>query len=146
MQSLSQFVWRYTRFSGRAGIAEYFTVLFLTMGAIGVLGAWLGLQYVLIFGIPGSHMLLVGGSGAGAMLLTLLIYIPFLAALSRRLHDQDRPFWIVPLMLVVVALLGWLTLVVVIISLNGLACAPGTPGPNRFGPDPRQQPGSPATA
>ena len=47
--------------------------------------------------------------------------------LFRRLHDTDRSAW--RLLLVLIPVLGWL----VILIFN---CQRGTPGENRFGPDP----------
>jgi len=57
----------------------------------------------------------------------LLVLIPGWAVLFRRLHDTDRSAWW--LLLVLIPVLGWL----VILIFN---CQRGTPGENRFGPDP----------
>ena len=55
------------------------------------------------------------------------LIIPNVAVQVRRLHDQDRS--------------GWLILLFMIPYVGGLIglvfmCIGGTPGPNRFGPDP----------
>jgi uncharacterized membrane protein YhaH (DUF805 family) len=52
--------------------------------------------------------------------------LPGLAVWVRRLHDIDRTGW---WLLIVFTVIG-------IILLVAWACTRGTPGPNRFGPDP----------
>ena len=95
--------------------------------------------------------------------LTVLLAIPVPALLVRRLHDQDRTGKLV--WLAVFSFAVWLVRVIVsyttamdvriwldrmiwpidwlvILANLGaviLAILPGTPGPNRFGPDPRQR-------
>jgi uncharacterized membrane protein YhaH (DUF805 family) len=56
------------------------------------------------------------------------VLIPSLAVLWRRLHDTDRTgAWF---LLVFLPVIGWIWLLV-------LVCLPGTPGPNRYGPNPK---------
>jgi uncharacterized membrane protein YhaH (DUF805 family) len=61
-------------------------------------------------------------------LLGLFFLVPSLAVAARRLHDQDKSAWL--LLLLFIPFLGWLILVI-------FYCLPGTQGPNRFGPDPK---------
>lgn len=103
----------YVNFEGRAPRAEYW---------------WWQLAMVLV-------ALLVGGVGystnpfaQSAGLLGLLLFLPSLAVAIRRLHDTDRSGWFI--LLVFVPLIGSLILLWWYLK-------PGTPGPNRFGPDPR---------
>ncbi len=59
-------------------------------------------------------------------LVSLALFLPGLAVSVRRLHDLDRTGW-------------WLLLVFTVIGVILLLvwdCMKGTPGPNRFGPDP----------
>jgi uncharacterized membrane protein YhaH (DUF805 family) len=59
-------------------------------------------------------------------LVSLLLLLPGVAVSVRRLHDLDRSGW-------------WLLLTLTgigIILLLIWDCMRGTPGPNRFGPDP----------
>lgn len=120
--------------SGRAGLAEFWAIYFLLMLVDVALGAVIGTQRVPLPFPPGYSVLLLGSGGTtAAALLTLAINAPLFAAATRRLHDQDRS--------------GWLQLVLLIpyigiLAMIGLMCAPGTRGPNRFGPDPRPQPAS----
>ena len=95
--------------------------------------------------------------------LTVLLAIPVLALLVRRLHDQDRSgklvwlaifafaVWLVRMVIANVAgmdariafdrmtwLLDWAAIFANLAAVI-LAILPGTAGPNRFGPDPRQR-------
>ncbi len=63
-------------------------------------------------------------------LVGLAAIIPCLAVQVRRFHDQDKSGWFV--------LLGFIPYVGSLIVLVFM-CLRGTPGANRFGPDPLQQ-------
>jgi len=56
----------------------------------------------------------------------LALFLPGLAVSVRRLHDLDRTGWWILLILTVIG-------TILLIVWN---CMRGTPGPNRFGPDP----------
>lgn len=56
------------------------------------------------------------------MIWGLITFIPTLAVQIRRLHDQDNSGWFILIPLVNFILIGFIG---------------GTPGPNRFGPNPR---------
>ena len=90
--------------------------------------------------------------------IQLILLYPITAIMVKRLHDRDYPgiyaAWVVGLMLLVLFtdlagvtgdpenltwldyLLGVLTLVVGLAFLIDLGCRRGTPGDNRFGPEP----------
>ena len=77
-----------------------------------------------------------GGAGAGAgvivlgVLFMLAMFIPSLAVTFRRLHDIDKPAaWVLISLVPVVG-----PVVMLIFSLID-----GTPGPNRYGPDPKNR-------
>ena len=102
---------QYATFSGRAARSEYwFFVLFQCLITI---ACWL----LIPFGL--GHMLL--------WLFALGNFLPALSVTVRRLHDTDHSgwwYWIVFVPLVgAILLLIWF-------------CTRGTPGTNRFGPDP----------
>ncbi|WP_437888979.1 DUF805 domain-containing protein [Phytobacter sp. V91] len=68
------------------------------------------------------------GIGVLSLIYDLLVFLPFFAVQSRRLHDIDRSarwllLWFIPL-------LGWLMLL-------AFWSQPGTPAENRFGPLPK---------
>jgi len=65
----------------------------------------------------------------------LAIIIPGIAVTVRRLHDRDMSGW----WYLGVAVLGQVPYLGALIQLGFLVlmCLPGTPGPNRFGPDPK---------
>lgn len=75
------------------------------------------------FGVPGIVLLIY----------SVLIFIPNLALAVRRLHDQDKSGWWI--------LIGFIPLIGAI-WLFVLYLLDGTPGPNRFGPDPKAPPTS----
>lgn len=62
-------------------------------------------------------------------LFSLAVLIPNLAVGARRLHDTDRSGWW--LLIGLIPLIGFIVLIVFFASK-------GTPGDNRFGPDPLQ--------
>jgi uncharacterized membrane protein YhaH (DUF805 family) len=105
----------YVTFSGRAPRSEYwYWVLFAVIGALVTKAV-----DAAIFGFDAGASPLNG-------IFELAIFLPGLAVSARRLHDIDRTAW-------------WL-----LIALTGIGgilllvwdCFKGTPGPNRFGPDP----------
>jgi uncharacterized membrane protein YhaH (DUF805 family) len=104
----------YVNFSTRAPRSEYwFWVLFVFIVAI--IAATID---TFAFDMPS------GGPVYG--LTSLALFLPGLAVSIRRLHDIDRTGW-----WLLIALTG-----VGLILLFVWACFAGTPGPNRFGPDP----------
>jgi uncharacterized membrane protein YhaH (DUF805 family) len=107
----------YVTFSGRSSRPEYwYWVLFTVIGGLAT-----AILDAAIFGYnPGTSPL----NG----IFDLVTILPSFAVAARRLHDIDRTAW-------------WL-----LIALTGIGaillivwfCFKGTPGPNRFGPDPVQ--------
>ena len=64
-------------------------------------------------------------------LMSILLGLAMIPITFRRLHDTDRSAWWALLFLI--PFIGWL----IIIVFN---CQAGTPGENRFGPDPKLEP------
>jgi uncharacterized membrane protein YhaH (DUF805 family) len=111
----------YIGFGGRARRKEYWMfvlVSFVLAGVLSIIDKILGWERV-------------SGEGVLASIYGLLILIPTWAVQFRRLHDTDRSAWW--LLLLLIPIVGWL----VILVFN---CQNGTPGDNRFGPDPKQIP------
>ncbi len=104
---------KYTEFQGRAQRSEYW---------------WFAL-FGLLLQVAGTVIDLVIGSEAGmvALVAGLVILLPSISVMVRRLHDQDRTGWWGLLLLV--PFIGSIILIVLMIL-------EGTKGPNRFGPDP----------
>jgi uncharacterized membrane protein YhaH (DUF805 family) len=104
----------YATFAGRAPRSEYwYWVLFALL--VGAAAAILDQAF-----FPGldTHPL--------HSLASLALFLPGLAVSVRRLHDLDRTGWWMLIMLTgigIILLLIWF-------------CLRGTPGPNRYGPDP----------
>ena len=110
---------KYAVFSGRARRKEYwYFVLFNIIVAIvlSLIDLLLG-----TFSSASNIGLLSGIYG-------LAVIIPTLAVTVRRLHDIDRTGWWILINLI--PLIGTIVLLVFEVT-------PGTPGSNRFGPDPK---------
>lgn len=125
----------YVNFSGRAVRSEY----------------WYWALFVFIVDIPALLIDLVivnHRHGPLEIVWHLATFLPSLALAVRRLHDTDRTGWWLPALFVVALLLALIfaftdilpmAVIVVLIGMLVLVywfCQPGTPGPNRFGPDP----------
>jgi uncharacterized membrane protein YhaH (DUF805 family) len=70
--------------------------------------------------------------------IALAILYPSLAVAAKRFHDRNKSGWWV--LIVFIPIIG------IIWYLVELGCLPGTPGPNRFGPDPLGTPAYPGRA
>jgi uncharacterized membrane protein YhaH (DUF805 family) len=107
----------YVNFSDRACRSEFwFWTLFATLASI----AGAILDYTLLSDV--AAMAVAPFQSA----VGLALFLPGLAVSVRRLHDLDRTGWWV---LLAFTLIGLILLIV-------WNCMRGTPGPNRFGPDP----------
>lgn len=110
---------KYAVFSGRARRAEYwYFVLFNIIVAV-VLS--------LIDTLLGTFNFMQG-VGLLSGLYALAVLIPTLAVTVRRLHDIDRTGWWIFINLI--PLIGFIVLLV-------FAVTDGTPGSNRYGPNPK---------
>jgi uncharacterized membrane protein YhaH (DUF805 family) len=119
MQWFLKVLRQYADFSGRARRTEYWMfALFSTVIGIvlGVLDNLLGLSFM------------SGSTGWLSLLFSLAILLPSLAVGVRRLHDTGRTGWW--LLIGLVPLVGLIVLIVFFV-------APGNPGANAHGPDPK---------
>jgi uncharacterized membrane protein YhaH (DUF805 family) len=130
---------KYAVFQGRARRSEYwFFILFTVLVSI-VAGLLDGIVF--------------GGMETGPLgtVTSLALILPTIAVAARRLHDTDRSGWwqlivFVPALLILGGMLPglgvvflWLGLLLELAAAVVLLvwlCTRGTPGPNRFGPDP----------
>jgi uncharacterized membrane protein YhaH (DUF805 family) len=116
---------RYAQFGGRSRRIEFWLFqLFTSLVSLG-LDLVLGGGNAVELGLRATPNV-AGGLVSGIFNLGSLI--PAFAVTTRRLHDSDRSQWWMALLFVPV--LGWIWLLV-------LLCLDGTPGPNRFGDDPK---------
>jgi uncharacterized membrane protein YhaH (DUF805 family) len=114
---------KYAVFSGRSRRMEFwYFVLFNIIVAV---------VLALIDTLLGTT---TGVSSFGLLsgIYSLAVLIPTLAVIVRRLHDIDRTGWWILINLI--PLIG--TIVLLVFELT-----PGTPGSNRYGPDPKQATG-----
>ncbi|NUU68012.1 DUF805 domain-containing protein [Enterobacteriaceae bacterium BIT-l23] len=115
----------YVGFKGRARRKEYWMFVLINIViaiALSILDRMLGWEF-------GENK----ESGVLASLYSLFVLLPSLAVLCRRLHDTDRSGWWI--LLGLIPIIGTLVLLV-------FCCLRGTPGANRFGPDPLEGEGS----
>lgn len=143
---------KYADFSGRAPRAEFWWyILFIIIAAIVamVLDSVLGLPKIFLLYGPLTLILMLG------------TFVPGLAVQVRRLHDRDKSGWwllafYVPYAAMLVtnpamrgdptaapalgsaAIAGVLALIMLAVCITLLVfyCLPGTPGDNRYGPNP----------
>lgn len=105
---------KYAVFTGRARRKEYW--MFVLFNII----------IVLVLGFIES---LVGGPGVIGALYSLAVLIPSIAVAVRRLHDTDRTGWWILLLLI--PFIGAIVLFVFMVL-------DGTPGQNKYGPNPKE--------
>jgi uncharacterized membrane protein YhaH (DUF805 family) len=134
---------RYAEFAGRSRRMEYWmftllnvivvtVLLFVVLGAGGAAGLLEGEAS----GDPTAGLgALMGGTGLLIILYGLAVLIPSIAVTVRRLHDRDMSGWWY-LGAIVGGMIPYIGFLVSIAFLV-LMALPGTPGPNRFGPDPK---------
>jgi uncharacterized membrane protein YhaH (DUF805 family) len=127
---------KYADFSGRARRSEFWLFALLVFGIEIVFWAILSAVggAAMMSGDPEAAAAAVGGT---AMIVVLLfgvvmlgLLIPSIAVTFRRLHDTNRSAWWI--LIGLIPLLGALVLLVFYLL-------DGTPGPNRFGPDPKDR-------
>lgn len=106
---------KYLDIEGRASRSEYWW--FVLFGLLG--GIILSFIDAMFFGFDGLTPL--------STVFSVLLFIPYITVGVRRLHDRDMSGWWLLLMLL--PLIGSFILLILFIF-------PGTPGSNRFGPDP----------
>ena len=109
---------KYAQFSGRSRRKEYwmFTLFnILASVSLGIVDGILGL----------------GDMGFGLLsgIYSLAVIVPSLAVSIRRLHDTGRSGWW--LLIALVPILGAIALLVFMVQ-------DGEPGPNRYGPNPKE--------
>jgi uncharacterized membrane protein YhaH (DUF805 family) len=134
---------RYAEFSGRSRRLEFwmfalFTIIcYLVVFAI---SSALGFSFTnVVASSAGGSVAFYGsffsGNGILFVILWAALLLPTIAVSVRRLHDRDMSgWWYLP-----VIALAWVPLIGGLIGLAFLVVTllRGTPGPNRFGPDPK---------
>ena len=156
---------RYADFSGRSRRMEYWMwVLFQILLYVGVMVLAVGLVAGGAAAGDGGGALAAGGAGMVLMGLYFLAWLAFLvpsiAVGVRRLHDTNRTGWwllapVLPSLLLIfaagaslaspenmaasggLAMVAMLLVFVLSIVLLVFMLLDGTPGPNKYGPDPK---------
>jgi len=116
---------RYADFQGRSTRMEFWMFALFVMIVMVVLQVLMGIMFASTMSVDPQTGVVTGGGGLGIFaiilwLFYLAILVPSIAVGVRRMHDQDKSGWFI------------------LIPIANLVfyCLPGTPGPNRFGPDP----------
>jgi len=139
---------RYADFSGRSRRMEFWSFALLNL----IVFAVLGILAVAVGGASGAFSqagngdpsalfgLLFGGFGILFGLYWLAILVPTIAVTVRRFHDRDMSGWWVLgfIVLGLIPLVGWIASIAQLV----IQFLPGTPGPNRFGEDPKDPMGT----
>ncbi|MGA3302904.1 MAG: DUF805 domain-containing protein [Methylovirgula sp.] len=108
--------------------------LFLTnAGRLNRQPFWIGVIILFVVNVVAGIIiaLVLGNSSAGnlvASLVSLILLYPSVNIGIKRFHDRDKSGWWVLIWLI--PIIGWLWYII------EAGCLPGTPGPNRYGPDP----------
>lgn len=89
---------------------------------------WMFVLFYAIFYLASMIIDAVLTGGLLAMLFSLALFLPNLAAGVRRLHDTGKSGWLL--------LIGLIPIVGLILIY--FLAVPGEAGPNKFGPDPRE--------
>jgi len=132
---------RYADFKGRSRRKEYWMFALLN-GIISLV--LVGLMFAGGFSMPSAANpeAMPEAPGplfwAGVVLLllwALAIIIPSIAVTVRRLHDRDMSGWwyLGFIALSMIPVVGFIASIAMLV----IFCLPGTPGPNRFGEDPK---------
>jgi uncharacterized membrane protein YhaH (DUF805 family) len=139
---------RYFDFQGRSRRMEYWSfalmifVIYLVLVGIMMAG---GMSMAALSGDPAAAASASMGPvfyiGAGLLaLFALAIIIPSIAVVVRRFHDRDMSGWWY-LGFIVASMIPFVNFIAGI-GMLVLMLLPGTPGPNRFGPDPKDPAGA----
>lgn len=132
---------RYAEFSGRSRRMEYWSfmllnvIVYIVLGGIMIAGGFplASLSNPMVQPEASGAIFYVGAGLLGIYMLAILI--PSIAVVVRRLHDRDMSGWWY-LGVIVASMIPFIGFVAGIAFLV-LMLLPGTPGPNRFGPDPK---------
>jgi uncharacterized membrane protein YhaH (DUF805 family) len=156
MNELNPFQWavrpfkRYADFEGRSPRAEYWWYAL----AAGITGFTLGFVDAGVL-----HARVFGNYGPLGLIFTVACIVPGIAVLVRRLHDTERSGWwalvripsygfflaggsptgvaamskALPTRIIVIAAIAWIVCAFAVLIF---AVSEGTPGWNRYGPDP----------
>lgn len=135
---------KYLQFTGRSRRAEYFwfnfinVLIVIALALIATyLGPSLGVEFVSVMaGITG--------------IFGLFIFIPTISILARRLHDLNLSAWLILIYIIIASVFQTILtnhpddrlqsgLVLIGLLFNLILCfIPGTKGPNKYGPDPKE--------
>ena len=132
---------RYAEFSGRSRRKEYwmFTLFLVLVTAVFVALMFAGGLLAMMAADSGGPVEAPGPlfwiGAVPLCLFFLATLLPSVAVGVRRFHDRDMSGWwyLGFIVLGLIPYIGWIASIAGIV----ITVLPGTPGPNRFGPDPK---------
>ncbi len=122
---------RYADFSGRSRRKEYwmFALFILIVYAVLATLFVMGADFAAMSTGGDPQISVIGWIAISLFgLVALGIFIPSLAVIVRRLHDQDKSGWFI-----LIQFIPYIGGIIMLIFM----CIEGTKGENRFGPDPK---------
>jgi uncharacterized membrane protein YhaH (DUF805 family) len=123
---------RYADFSGRSRRKEYWMFILGVLIVYAICGGLIAMGgFFSTIGDPTAtpEISAIGWLGFGLLgIFALGIFIPSLAVIVRRLHDQDKSGWFI--LLQFIPYIGGIIMLI-------FMCIDGTRGENRYGPDPK---------
>lgn len=123
--SIERCLREFVRFEGRSGRADFLWMLLAVNGISAVL-LWGWLPSLYQGSVDSENMIFPIAQLVLCTVLQLVLTLPCLAVQIRRLHDTDKSG-----VLLLIALIPFGQLILLVLLL-----LPGTPGPNRYGPQP----------
>ncbi|MEI6642419.1 MAG: DUF805 domain-containing protein [Novosphingobium sp.] len=133
MQQATAYLRRLLSLSGCAGRKEFIAVLLVTLAVDLVLWFALDPGHVPVPHLPGRYVILFGGKGALAVLLTLAMHYPVIATAVRRCHDAEMSGSFLLFFAVLLAFFGASAIYTAIGMMIGLPPV----SRNRYGSEPR---------
>ncbi len=122
-------------FEGRMRRRDFWISMLIILVASWILRAIIGLAFGPMYyagaagGVPMMQMAAMSGMWTGLGIVWLILLWPWLAVAVKRAHDRGKSgIWV---LLAFIPILGWLW------CLIDLGILEGTPGPNEYGPSPK---------
>ncbi|WP_151719147.1 DUF805 domain-containing protein [Gemmobacter serpentinus] len=130
---------KYATFSGRAARSEYWWFILFNYIVMLVIGGIAALIVTATLDSTTGAPSVIGYLFMGiAAIVILALFIPSIAVAVRRLHDRNLSgWWYLGLVLVsLIPIIGSIVSLVGSIAMLVIFCLRGTPGDNKYGPDP----------
>lgn len=122
---------RYADFQGRSRRKEYWMFILFQVIVYVVLGTLMAVFGAFTSDMSGDPSPMLWPFIGVFAIFALGVFIPSLAVQVRRLHDRDMSGWWI--LIGIIPIINYVGSIVLLVFY----CLDGTPGPNRYGPDPK---------